>query len=113
MPDWMNPERWVAQIGLAQVVYVVNLAMALSALELAGRLLHGWRRGRAGASWGPVLHVGAGLCLMFALREALTAQRPLWLLLWLSASGAAHLGDIVWRRLHQAQAAPADHIRPS
>ena len=113
MPNWMNPAHWTAQIGLAHVVYVVNLAMALSALELAGRLVHGWRSGQASASWGPALHVGAGLCLMFALREALTGQRPLWLLLWLSASGAAHLGDIVWRRLHKAQATPAGHIRPS
>ncbi|MDP3521679.1 MAG: hypothetical protein Q8S02_13750 [Hydrogenophaga sp.] len=113
MPDWMNPEHWMAQVGLTHVAYVVNLAMALSALELIGRLAHGWRSGQVGASWGSALHVGAGLCLMLALREALTAQRPLWLLLWLSASGAAHLGDIAWRRLHKAQATPAHHIRPS
>lgn len=113
MPDWMNPEQWMAQVGLTQVVYVVNLAIALSALELIGRLAHGWRSDQVGASCGPALHVGAGLCLMLALREALTAQRPLWLLLWLSASGAAHLGDIAWRRVHKAQAAPAHHIRPS
>lgn len=94
MPDWL------AQIDLVMVVHV---AMGLSLLELAGRWLHAARQGRATACVGALLHLGAGLCLMLALREALMGARVAWVLMWLSASGAAHLGDIVWHRRQAAR----------
>ena len=40
---------------------------------------------------------------MLALREALMEARAVWLLVWLSASGAAHLGDIFWHRRRAAR----------
>lgn len=117
MADGLDIQRWLAQIGTTQVLQLVHLAMALSVLELVSRPLYGWRRGETANGWGQVLHVGAGLWLMMALREALTANRPMWLLLWLSAAGATHVADIVWRRLHPspapAPAKSAHHIKPS
>lgn len=113
MADWFDIQWWMAQIGVAQVLWLVHLAMALSVMELAARLWLGWRHGWPASAWGQVLHVGAGLWLMMAIREALTDSRPVWLLLWLSAAGATHLADIVWRRLHTLQAPSSDQIRPS
>lgn len=95
MPDWPHLPSWIAQID---VLALVHLAIGLSLLELAGRLVHAWRRGQPGLAWGAAFHLGAGLCLMGALREALTDNRPLGLLLWLSAAGIAHLADTLWRR---------------
>ena len=92
---------WLAQIDLVMVVHV---AIALSLLELVGRWLYAARQGRAAACLGALLHLGAGLCLMLALREALMDARVAWVLVWLSASGAAHLGDIVWHRRPAARA---------
>lgn len=110
MPDGFTLPEWVARMD---VVVIVHLAIALSALELLGRLTHAVRRGHLPVAWGQVLHVGAGLCLMFALREALTESRPAWLLLWLSASGAAHVADIAWRRHAALQAKTSEPVRPS
>lgn len=91
---------WPEQIDL---VLVVHVAIALSLLELAGRWLYAVRQGRDAACLGALLHLGAGLCLMLALREALVDTRPAWVLGWLSASGVAHLGDILWHRRRAAR----------
>ena len=86
---WLTPQT---------VQWVLHLAMALSALELLWRVAACGRRGHWHAAWGHAWHLGAGLCLMAALLAALTGRDPLWLLLWLSASGVAHLADVWWAR---------------
>lgn len=95
MPNWFNPPGWLDATAL---LWVVHLAIALSLMELLVRLVMALRQGRVGAPAGQLLHLCAGLCLMLALREALSLNRPWWVLVWLSAAGAAHLGDSLWQR---------------
>ena len=72
----------------------VHVAMAWCVVEMALR----WARrdtGHPRSAW-RLLHPAAGLCLMGALREALTSGQPIWLLAWMTAAGAAHVADLIW-----------------
>lgn len=104
MAEWTNPSSWPSWLTHIDLVLVVHIAIALSLLEFGGRFIYATMQGRTAACLGTLLHLGAGLCLMFALREALLDTRAASVLGWLSASGAAHLGDIVWHRRQAARA---------
>jgi len=72
---------------------VVDLALALMVLEAAG--LWAYRRARglsfplADIAW----NLAAGVCLLLALRAALTGADWMWVALFLTAALVAHIGD--------------------
>ena len=78
----------------------VDLAIAITVME--GILLAAYHRatGRGVATKQVVLNVLSGLCLMLALRFALTGSAWLWVALSLSASGVIHALDMAsrWQR---------------
>ena len=78
----------------------VDLAIAITVIE--GVVLAVYHRvtGRGVAPKQYVLNVLSGLCLMLALRFALTDSDRLWVALSLSASGVIHALDMTtrWRR---------------
>lgn len=83
--------------GNAHLMDLVLLITLLEALLLAA--YHRWTgRGLAPADY--LLNMLAGLCLMLALRCALTDAPRHWLLLFLMASGVAHGSDLTlrWRQ---------------
>lgn len=83
--DWLSPQ------GLITVVIGVTL------LEGVALGLYRWRTGKGVAAKDFVANWMSGLCLMFALRSALTGTWWGWVALWLLASGLIHAGD-VWSR---------------
>ena len=72
---------------------VVDIALALMALEAVG--LWAYRRARAqpfplaDVAW----NLAAGACLLLALRAALTQTGWPWVALFLTAALVAHIGD--------------------
>ncbi len=70
----------------------VDLVLAVIALEF-GVLL--WRRRRPGAV---ALALGPGVCLLLALRCALTGAGWAWVAFWLAASFPIHLADLARRK---------------
>lgn len=79
---------------------IVDLIIGLIVLEaLALPLLH--RRTGSGLPFAELAGLLVpGLCLLFALRGALTGAHWAWLALWLLAAFVAHLADLRrrWRR---------------
>lgn len=76
---------------------VVDLVLLLVALEAA--LLFAWHR-RTGRGLPPAALVGflgAGACLMLAVRAALTGAWWGTVGAWMAAAGAAHVFDLWWR----------------
>ena len=76
---------------------VVDVAIAITLLE--GLALAAYHRatGRGVAPANFAINMASGLCLMLALRTALTGFSWMMVALLLSASGAVHAVDI-WRR---------------
>ena len=89
---------------------LMDLVLAITITE--GLLLasyHRWTgRGLAAADY--LLNLVAGLCLMLALRCALTAAPQLWMVLFLMAAGIAHGTDLTlrWHQKQRALRGPAD-----
>jgi hypothetical protein len=83
--------------GLFSGARLIDLVIGLTLLEALG--LWAWHRrsgrGVAPAEW--ALNLLSGLCLMFAVRGALTAAPWFWIALGLIAAGAVHGADL-WRR---------------
>lgn len=90
MAEWMSDGRWI------------DLIVALVLIEwLAFAVWH--RRTGQGLSGGKLLpNLAAGLCLMLALRSALTDASWLWVALFVALSGAAHVADL-WCRWPRRQ----------
>lgn len=88
-------EQWYASTAL------VDGVIGFTVLELLALWLFHRRTGRGLAPADYALNGMAGLCLMVALRGALT---PLWPLvaLGLVASGLAHFGDLLLRARRKA-----------
>ncbi|MEI7463923.1 MAG: hypothetical protein WCJ87_01055 [Burkholderiales bacterium] len=88
MSDWFSPQ------GLITIVIAVTL--------LEGVTLWIYRRftGKGVAGKDFVANWLSGLCLMFALRSALTDAWWVWVALWLLASGLVHASDVRsrWQR---------------
>ncbi len=78
----------------ASLIDVVIVFTALEGLALAAH--HRWT-GRGLALGDFAANLFAGLCLMFALRGAVTAAGWPWIALCLLAAGIAHGADL-WRR---------------
>lgn len=88
MSDWLSPQ------GL------ITAVIGFTLLEGVALWLYRWRTGKGVAAKDFVANWMSGLCLMFALRSALTDAGWVSVALWLLASGLIHAGDVWsrWRR---------------
>lgn len=79
---------------------IVDLILALVAMELVVLGIGALRSGRASLLPGLVANLLAGAFLLAALRCALTGAAWPWIALWLLAALGAHAGDLLarWRR---------------
>ena len=80
--------------GLFASGRIVDLVLAITALEAALLLAYHRRTGRGPAPKDVVGMLLAGACLMLALREALVGAEWRWIALWLAAAFVAHLNDL-------------------
>ena len=82
--------------SLATATVIVDIAIACTVLEAFVLVsIHRWgSHGLAPREY--LVNLLSGLCLMLALRSALGAEWPL-IALFLSASGALHVSDMVAR----------------
>jgi uncharacterized membrane protein YGL010W len=80
--------------------HVVDLVLAFVVLEAAMVLFHYRRSGRGLAPAALLSLLVPGVCLLMALRNALTGGDWVWLAAWLLAALLAHLADLKqrWRR---------------
>ena len=76
---------------------VVDVAIAITLLEGLALAVYHRATGRGVAPRNFAINMVSGLCLMMALRTALTGSSWMMVALFLSASGAVHAVDI-WRR---------------
>ena len=76
---------------------VVDVAIAITLLEGLALAVYHRATGRGVAPRNFAINMVSGLCLMMALRAALTGSSWMMVALFLSASGAVHAVDI-WRR---------------
>lgn len=85
MAEWMSDGRLIDLIVLLVLIEWVAFAA--------------WhRRTGKGLSGGKLLpNLAAGLCLMLALRSALTDASWMWVALFVALSGVAHVADL-WCR---------------
>jgi hypothetical protein len=83
--DWLSPQ------GL------VTIVIGFTLLEGVALWLYRARTGKGVAARDFVANWLSGLCLMFALRSALTDTWWVWVALWLLASGLIHASDL-WSR---------------
>lgn len=77
-------------MNAAQLLPLVDLALAVSAAELLWRL---WRADSVAAGWRAAPHLLAGLALMLGLRLALAGAAGWGVLACLICSGIAHALD--------------------
>ena len=84
----MLPVDWLSPLGL------ITIVIGFTVLEGLGLWLYRLRTGKGVAARDFVANWVSGLCLMFALRSALTDAGWAWVALWLLASGLAHASDL-------------------
>lgn len=86
--------------GLFASGRVVDLVLALVAAEAALLAWHRRRTGRGVPVAELLAFLGAGACLLLALRAALVGASWVWVAAALAGAGAAHLVDLRlrWRR---------------
>jgi hypothetical protein len=77
----------------------VDIALGFIALEFAYLFLRCPQDRRRHKALELFLALGAGVCLMLALRCALTGAPPIWIAVWLAASLPFHLADSIKRKL--------------
>ena len=96
MTAWL--QQWVTGGGLIDTIIGITL------LETAALLLyhHQTKRGLTPRDY--LLNVVSGLCLMLALRCAISSAAWYFMSLWLMAAGLAHVTDIAWRLQQRARA---------
>ena len=80
--------------GLFASGRIVDIVLAITAIEAALLLAYHRRTGRGPAPKDVVGMLLAGACLMLALREALVGAEWRWIALWLAAAFVAHLNDL-------------------
>ena len=81
MSDWLS---------MAQLTQLIELVIALTALEGVALVLYHRATGRGPAWRDFLLNLISGLCLMLALHSAMTQSGWTVIALWLLASGIAH-----------------------
>jgi hypothetical protein len=80
-------------VGSGRIAEVAIAFMAIEAVVLTRRSI----RADRGVPWGLYLNLTAGLMLLLALREALAGSQPYLIPVFLTASLAAHAGDLSLR----------------
>lgn len=82
---------------------LIDAIIAITLLEVAALLgyHHQTKRGLAPRDY--LLNVASGLCLMLALRCAISGTVWYFISLWLMAAGLAHVTDIGWRLQQRAK----------
>jgi hypothetical protein len=73
---------------------VVDIAILVTVAEAAALVAYRWATGRGLALSDVAAMLGAGLCLMLALRAALTGAAAGWIAAFLVAALLAHLADL-------------------
>lgn len=81
---------------------LIDIVIAVTLLECAALILYHRLTKRGLAPRDYLLNLAAGLCLMLALRSALSETGWLWMVLCLMAAGLAHVTDL-WIRWRRAQ----------
>lgn len=76
---------------------IVDLILATMVLEGIVLIAYNRRTGRGVAPVDLLINLLAGMCLLLALRAALTGLSWRWTAAWLAAALLAHLADL-WRR---------------
>lgn len=77
---------------------IVELILAVMLLEAIALMAWRRRRGRGPGRVGVLVNLGAGACLVLALRACLVGAGWPWIALWLALAFCAHAGDL-WIRL--------------
>ncbi|WP_231497547.1 MULTISPECIES: hypothetical protein [unclassified Methylibium] len=79
---------------------VIDLVIGLTLFEGLALALYHRRTGKGVPVGDFAVNLVSGLCLMLGLREALTGASPLWIVMYLAASGLAHAVDVLlrWQR---------------
>jgi hypothetical protein len=79
---------------------LVELIVVLMLVEAALLLWWRWRSGGGVPATGSIAMIGAGICLMLALRAALTGAGAGGVAIWLMLALVAHVGDLAarWQR---------------
>jgi hypothetical protein len=77
----------------------VDIALGFIALEFTVLFLRAPNESRSKTAFNLVLALGPGVCLMLALRCALTQAHVVWVAFWLAMSLPLHIADIVRRKL--------------
>lgn len=77
----------------------VDIAIGFIGLEFAYLLLRCPKSQRSSKVLELLLALAPGVCLMLALRCALTQAGPIWIAFWLAASLPFHLADGIKRKL--------------
>lgn len=72
---------------------IVDIALALMALEALGLWAYRRAQGRSFPLADIAWNLGAGACLLLALRAALTGAGWPWIALFLTVALVAHIGD--------------------
>ncbi len=87
MPDWIASGR------------IVDVVIAVTIVEAVMLIALHRRTGRGLAPADVLGTLAAGLCLMLALRAALTGAAWGWIVLWIALSGVFHAIDMArrWR----------------
>ena len=93
---WIEP--WVKTGGLVDAIIAITL------LETVALLIFYFTQKRGLAPRDYLLNVVSGLCLMLALRCALSSAAWFFISAWLMAAGMAHTADIVLRLRRRAPA---------
>ena len=80
--------------GLFASGRIVDIVLAITAIEAALLIAHHRRTGRGPAPKELIGTLLAGVSLMLALRAALVGADWRWIALWLAAAFVAHLNDL-------------------
>ncbi len=88
---------------------IIDAILALMLLEAAGFALHHRRTGRGIATADLLPNLAAGVCLLLALRAALTGWSAVWIALALTGALLAHTTDL--RRRWRSRADTAGRER--
>ena len=83
--------------GFFSVTRLIDLVIGVTLLEALALWLWHRRTGRGVAPGQWALNLLSGLCLMAAVRGALTGAPWYAVALWLAAAGAMHAGDLARR----------------
>lgn len=77
--------------------HIADVIIALMVVESVVLISLGWARGRGIPPLQIITTIGAGLCLVLALRAAMTASDWRFIAAFLAAALIAHLADLLAR----------------